>query len=39
MKLGPGDWSPNQNRVGGTKWKCKASGDGWAVWEDRRFLD
>ena len=39
MKLGPGDWSPNQSRVGGTKWKCKASGDGWAVWEDRRFLD
>jgi len=39
MKLGPGDWSPNLNRVGGTKWKCKASGDGWAVWEDRRFLD
>ena len=39
MKLGPGDWSPNRDRVGGTKWKCKASGDGWAVWEDRRFLD
>ena len=39
VKLGPGDWSPNRERVGGTKWTCKASGDGWAVWEDRRFLD
>jgi len=39
MKLGPGDWSPNKSKVGGTKWRCKASGDGWAVWEDRRFLD
>ena len=38
MKLGPGDWSPNRDHVGDTKWKCQASGDGWAVWEDKRFL-
>jgi len=38
VKLGPADWSPNQGRVGDTKWKVKASGDGWAVWENVRFL-
>lgn len=38
MKLGPADWSPNQGRVGDTKWKVMASGDGWAVWENVRFL-
>ena len=26
MKLGPADWSPNQGRVGDTKWKVMASG-------------
>ena len=38
MKLGPGDWSPNHTNVGNTKWKLRASGDGWAVWENEQFL-
>lgn len=36
MKMGHADWSPNQHKVGDTRWKCQASGDGWAVWEDVR---
>ena len=36
MKMGHGDWSPNQDKIGKTRWKCQASGDGWAVWEDKR---
>ena len=38
VKLGPGDWSPNRDKVANTKWKVAASGHGWAVWEDKRFL-
>jgi hypothetical protein len=34
-----GDWSPNQESVGNTRWKCQMSGDGWAVWEDERYCD
>jgi hypothetical protein len=25
--------------VANLSWKCTASGDGWAIWEDKRFLD
>ena len=37
MKIGYDEWSPNQTKVGGKEWKCVASGEGWAVWEDRAF--
>ena len=39
MKMGHGDWSPNRDRIGGARWKCVCSGDGWAVWEDERHCD
>jgi alpha-amylase len=41
MKIGSEDWSPNRSVVGGVggrKWKCVASGKGWAVWEDKSFM-
>ena len=37
MKIGHGEWSPNSKSVGDLSWQCKASGDGWAIWEDKRF--
>jgi len=35
MKIGPGDWSPNQSgvRVNGKELKLSCSGYNWAVWE------
>uniref|UniRef100_A0A7S0XFN2 alpha-amylase n=2 Tax=Mantoniella antarctica TaxID=81844 RepID=A0A7S0XFN2_9CHLO len=39
MKMGHGDWSPNADQVGNARWSCQSSGDGWAVWEDRRYCD
>ena len=39
MKIGPDDWSPNKTKVGDAEWKCKASGDGWAVWENAKFME
>jgi alpha-amylase len=38
MKLGKEDWSPNATKVANLTWKCTASGDGWAIWEDARSL-
>ena len=38
MKIGYDEWSPNQTQVGGREWKCVASGEGWAVWEDKAFM-
>ena len=39
MKIGHGEWSPNSKSVGDLSWQCKASGDGWAIWEDKRFAE
>jgi alpha-amylase len=39
MKIGKEEWSPNATKVANLSWKCTASGDGWAIWEDKRFLD
>jgi alpha-amylase len=39
MKLGVEDWSPNAAKVGNLSWKCTASGDGWAIWEDKNHLE
>ena len=39
MKIGKEDWSPNTEKVENKSWKCTASGDGWAIWEDRDFLE
>ena len=39
MKIGCDEWSPNQTKVGGREWKCVASGEGWAVWEDKAFMN
>jgi alpha-amylase len=39
MKIGKEDWSPNAGKVANKSWKCTASGDGWAIWEDRDFLE
>ena len=35
VKIGPGDWSPNQAGCLGPEvhWKCAVSGPGFAVWE------
>ena len=37
MKIGHEEWSPNRTKVGNCEWKCVVSGQGWAVWEDKRF--
>ena len=34
MKIGPGDWSPNQAGVGGKRWEVTTHGPGYAVWEE-----
>jgi len=39
MKIGFDEWSPNRTRVGNSEWKCKASGEGWAVWESMNFTN
>ena len=39
MKIGKEEWSPNATKVANLSWKCTASGDGWAIWEDKNFLD
>ncbi|XP_022840291.1 Glycosyl hydrolase, family 13, catalytic domain, partial [Ostreococcus tauri] len=38
MKIGHEAWSPNAQKVGNLSWQCTASGDGWAVWEDKAHL-
>lgn len=39
MKIGHEDWSPNAQKVGNLSWKCTASGDGWAIWEDKAHYE
>lgn len=33
LKIGPGDWSPNREDIGGIRWKCTVSGRHYACWE------
>lgn len=32
MKIGHGDWSPNQAKIGGHKWKSASQGKNYSVW-------
>lgn len=39
MKFGVEDWLLNVVKVGNLSWKCTASGDGWAIWEDKNYFE